>query len=85
MPFHIKVRQMMKNNEEVDTTIPKIFSSPEDGVLFATDIRTDKFELAIEASEAKHKTDIAGGDGVQGKETKLDGKEKPDEGGGKKE
>lgn len=44
-----KVRRIMLNNEPIQDTAPTLFTKRKDGVLPETDIRSDKWETALEA------------------------------------
>lgn len=48
MSIEEKVRQMMDQNEPITDTVPMIYTSKEDGVKPEHDIRTSKWDYAIE-------------------------------------
>ena len=54
-----KVRRIIENNEPISDTAPIIYTNRKDGVLPAYDIRTDRFDIAIEAMDKVTKTTIA--------------------------
>lgn len=45
-----KVFRIVNNKETIKDALPMIYTDRKDGVLAATDIRTDKWEVAIEAT-----------------------------------
>ena len=49
MSIEQKVRQMMDQNEPITDTVPMIYTSKEDGVKPEHDIRTNKWDYAIDA------------------------------------
>lgn len=50
-----KIERITNNNEPIDDTSPLIYTERKDGVLPAYDIRTDRFETAIEAMDKVNK------------------------------
>jgi len=54
-----KIRRIVENNEPISDTAPIIYTERKDGVLPAYDIRTDRFDIAIEAMDKVTKTTIA--------------------------
>lgn len=46
-----KVYRMLNNGEKVEGTTEMIYTARKDGVLPGFDIRTDRFEIALEATE----------------------------------
>lgn len=47
--FHMKIRKMMENKEPIESITPLIYTPRKEGVIPQYDIRTDKFEIAMEA------------------------------------
>jgi hypothetical protein len=72
-----KIRRIVENNEPISDTAPIIYTNRKDGVLPAYDIRTDRFDIAIEAMDKVTKTNIAKRDETPEIETEED---KTDEG-----
>lgn len=54
-----KIERIVENNEPISDGAPLIWTDRKDGVLPAYDIRTDRFDLAIDAMNAVSKTHIA--------------------------
>lgn len=54
-----KVRRIMKNGEPIEDGAPLIYSERKDGVLPEYDIRTDRWDLAVEATERITKANLA--------------------------
>lgn len=46
-----KVRRIMLNNEPITDGAPTVYTERSDGILEATDVRTDRFEIAINAHD----------------------------------
>lgn len=46
-----KIERIMNNNEPISDTAPLIFTERKDGVLPEYDIRTDRFEVAVDAMD----------------------------------
>lgn len=71
-----RVRRMIEDNEPIEDTAQTIYGEYQDGVLAGTDIRTDRMELAIDAMNYIHKTNLAKKqrelDGLKPKETEID-------------
>ena len=57
IPLERKIEQMMLTNEPIGNEKPLIYTERKDGVLKGYDIRTDRFDVALEAeiSIDKHK------------------------------
>lgn len=66
-PIEIKIQKIMNNSEPISDSSPMIYTERDEGVLPAYDIRTDRFDIAIEAMSKVAKAQIA----------KRDGKDKP--------
>lgn len=54
-----KVERIMTNSEPITDGAPIIFTERKDGVNPAYDVRTDRFEIAIEAMDKVSKTHLA--------------------------
>lgn len=54
-----KIDRIVNNKEPISDGAPLIYTDRKDGVLPATDIRTDRFELAVEAMDHVAKSKIA--------------------------
>lgn len=63
-PLEIKVTRMLNNGENLTETSIEIFTPYEVGVLAGHDIRTDKWEHAIDAMDKVSKTRLAKGEGI---------------------
>lgn len=46
-----KVERIVSNKEQVTDSMPMMYTERKDGVIAGMNIRTDRFEIAIEASE----------------------------------
>lgn len=71
-----KLERVVQNKEPISDGAPLVFTERKDGVLPGYDIRTDRFEVAVEAMDKIHKSDIAK------REAKLKGKEEEGKDGG---
>ncbi len=74
--IEVKVRRIMENKEPITDGAPIIYTDRKDGVLPAYDIRTDRFDIAIEAMDIVTKTNIAKRDEapkIETGENKTDG------------
>lgn len=58
-PIEHKIRRILQNNEPITDGAAIGYSDRKDGVLPQTDIRTDRFDVAIEAMDKHQKTAIA--------------------------
>lgn len=58
-PIHEKVRRIMHNNEPITDTAPVVYTQRKDGVLPEYDIRTDRFDVALEMTELMAKDNLA--------------------------
>lgn len=50
-PIEAKIRRIMKNNEAITDKAPIVYTERKDGVMPEYDIRTDKWEIAVEAKQ----------------------------------
>jgi hypothetical protein len=53
-----KIRRIVHNNEPITDGAPRIYTERKDGVKPEYDIRTDRFELAVDATDYITKTKI---------------------------
>ena len=51
-----KIERMTENNEPIGETAPLIYTPRKDGVIAAYDIRTDKWDIALDAMNKVNKT-----------------------------
>lgn len=58
-PLEAKVRRILNNKEPIKDGAPIIYTERKDGVQPSYNIRTDRFEVAVEAMEAVSKQRIA--------------------------
>lgn len=49
-PLFVKLRKMSETDQPIKAETPIIYTEKKDGVLPAYDIRTDRFEIALEAA-----------------------------------
>jgi hypothetical protein len=54
-----KVERITQNGEPIKDGAPLIYTDRKDGVQAGYNIRTDRFEVAVEAMDKVHKSDIA--------------------------
>ena len=54
-----KVRRITENNEPIQDGAPKIYTDRKEGVIPAYDIRTDRFNVALEAMDKVNASKIA--------------------------
>jgi hypothetical protein len=54
-----KVMRIVENNEPIEDGAPIIFTARKDGVLPAYDVRTDRFEIAIEGMDYVARSNFA--------------------------
>lgn len=74
-PFYVKVQRIVQNKEPIEDGVPTIFTERQDGVLPQYDIRTDRFDMAVEAMDAVSRDIVAKKKNV----AKPDGEAKSDE------
>ncbi|AXH74376.1 MAG: hypothetical protein [Microviridae sp.] len=58
-PLEIKIARVLQNNEPIDSSAPLIYTERKDGVLPGYDIRTDRFDVAIEAMDGISRSNTA--------------------------
>lgn len=66
-----KMRRVTANKEPIDATAPLIYTEEKEGVLAGYDIRTDRFEIALEAQDKINASNAAKRDNAA-KETTAD-------------
>jgi len=54
-----RVRKMVESGEPITDTAPLIYTEKKDGIISDYDIRSDKFDVALEALDTLGKTSIA--------------------------
>jgi ribosomal protein S2 len=54
--LEIKIDRMTQNNEPIGDSAPLIYTPRKDGVIAAYDIRTDKWDIALNAMEKVNQT-----------------------------
>ena len=54
--LEIKIDRMTQNNEPIGDSAPLIYTPRKDGVVAAYDIRTDKWDIALDAMEKVNRT-----------------------------
>lgn len=54
--LEIKIDRMTQNNEPIGDSAPLIYTPRKDGVIAAYDIRTDKWDIALDAMEKVNRT-----------------------------
>lgn len=57
--IELKIERLIENNEPISDSAPIIYTERADGVLPQYDIRTDRFELAIDAMDKVSKSHVA--------------------------
>lgn len=57
--LEVKIRRMLENGEPIEDTVPLIYTDKKDGVLPEYDIRTDRFDVAMEAMGKVRKAEMA--------------------------
>lgn len=78
-----KIERIVNNKEPITDGAPPIYTERKDGVIPAYDIRTDRFELALDAMTVAEKGHAARREAREKeRETKSDGKAEPTQGQG---
>lgn len=54
--LELKIDRMTQNNEPIGDSAPLIYTPRKDGVIAAYDIRTDKWDVALDAMEKVNQT-----------------------------
>ena len=54
--IELKIDRMTQNNEPIGDSAPLIYTPRKNGVIAAYDIRTDKWDIALEAMEKVNRT-----------------------------
>ena len=57
--IEVKINRMVNNKEPIGEEVPAIYTARKDGVQPAYDIRTDRFEIAIDAMDSISKSKLA--------------------------
>lgn len=57
--IEMKVRRIMNNNEPIKDGAPIVYTERKDGVVAEYDIRTDRFEVAVEAMDKGARSETA--------------------------
>lgn len=70
-----KIRRIVENNEPITDSSPIIYTDRKDGVLPAYDIRTDRFDVAIDAMDKVNRSNIAKRDEVPYAENTNEGEQ----------
>lgn len=64
--LHKKVQRIMETGEKIDDGIPEIFTDRNAGINPDHDIRTDKWDQALDMIEKYDAAEAAKGDGIPG-------------------
>lgn len=54
-----KIERFIENGEGLDNKAPIIYTDRNEGVLASYNIRTDRWDIAVEGMDKVHKTDLA--------------------------
>lgn len=57
--LEMKIRRMMEGKEGIEEAVPLIYTDKKDGVLPGYDIRTDRFEVALNAMDKLRQAEVA--------------------------
>lgn len=86
-PIEVKIRRLLANKEEAMKEVQTMYTERKDGVIPSTDIRTDRWDLAVEATDyasrmntARREATIAEAQAKVIKMNEEDGKPKPIDG-----
>lgn len=79
-PLEDQLEKLTTQQQPIEATSPIIYTERKEGVKPEYDIRTDRWEIAQEAMEKVHKTDIAKRDNIPEKQEKEIGKAEPTQG-----
>ena len=74
-----KVERITTNKEPITDGAPIVFTERKDGILPGYDVRTDRWEVALEAIDKIQKTEAAKRTNTMKSEDKLDAKTKPED------
>lgn len=58
-PLEQELARITTTNQPIDASSPQMFTERKDGVMPETDIRTDRWDVAMEAMNKIHKSEIA--------------------------
>nr|WAE43722.1 MAG: hypothetical protein [Microviridae sp.] len=68
-----KIMRILNNNEPITDGAPQIFTERKNGVQPEFNIRTDRFDIAVEAMEHIHKSAVAKRmEGIKAREPKIE-------------
>lgn len=59
-----KVERIINNNEGIEDTAPLVYTEKKNGVMAEYNIRTDRWEIAIDALDKATKSNIASNEGM---------------------
>lgn len=72
-----RLERVVHNGDEVDDGAPSIYTERKDGVLAGYDIRSDKWDIALDAIGVAHKSDLnKRQQGIKDREEKEKGEER---------
>lgn len=57
--IEMKIERLIENNEPISDSAPLVYTERKEGVLPQYDVRTDRFELAIDAMDKVSSTHVA--------------------------
>lgn len=57
--IEVKIEKLVSNKEPIGKDVPLRYTERKDGIIKDYDVRTDRFEVARDAMEKVHKTNIA--------------------------
>lgn len=69
--IEMKIERIMSNQEPISDGAPLIYTDRDEGVLPAYDIRTDRFDVAIEAMDKVTKMNIAKREEIKAEKAKA--------------
>lgn len=72
-----KIQKMMDAKEPIGSEVTPMYTERKDGVLPQYDVRTDRFEIALEAMDKVSKSEIAKREERHKEEVEGDGKTEP--------
>ena len=58
-PIEAKIRRIVENNEPITDGAPLIYTEKSEGVMAGYNVRTDRFEVAIEAMDTVNASKVA--------------------------
>ncbi len=57
--IEVKIEKVTTSKEPIDATAPIIYTEKKDGVLAGYNVRTDRFEIALQAMDKIHRSKVA--------------------------